>query len=90
MDDIVCRLENIVKDLTRYVYVLEIYDCYDGYSDIKGCYFKPEKAYEEANNIIDYLPFSLKDVEKLQIGDVIESDEDVNSKIVKIHKFLIE
>ena len=89
MDDLVSRLENIVNNLTRYIYVLEEYDCYEGYSDIKGCYFMPEKAYEEANNMIESLSFNLKDVEKLGNGDFVES-KDINNKIIKIHKFLIE
>lgn len=89
MDDLVTRLENIINQVTRYVYVLEEYDCYDGYSDIKGCYFTSEKVYQEAENMIEYLSFGLKDVEKLGNGDFIES-KDVNDKTVKIHKFLVE
>ena len=57
MDDIVTRLENIINQVTHYVYVLEEYECYEGYSDIKGCYFTPEKVYEESKDMIEYLSF---------------------------------
>ena len=89
MDDLVSRLENIINQVTKYVYILEEYDCYEGYSDIKGCYFTPEKVYSDAEKLIEYLSFYLKDVEKLGNGDFIES-KDVNNKTVKIHKFLVE
>ena len=75
--------------MTKYVYVLEEYDCYEGYSDIKGCYFTEEKVYKEAYDMIEYLSITLKDVEKLGNGDFIESTE-INNKTIKIHKFLVE
>ena len=89
MDDLVSRLENIINQVTRYVYILEEYECYEGYSDIKGCYFTPEKVYTDAEDMIEYLSFSIKDVINLNNGDCIES-KDVNNKVIKIHKFLVE
>lgn len=92
MEDIITRLEKIADKLTKdksYVYILEKYECYDRWSNIVGCYDTPEKTYDAAGYILDWISFSLDDIINLNENSSIESD-DRNNILIKVYKFAIQ
>jgi hypothetical protein len=94
MQDIIERLEKVVNKLTnltndkKIIYVLEEIECYDGFNKIKACYDDPDKVYEAACDIIDWVSFSSEDLFYLGEGSYIESDE-VGNRLVKVSKFAL-